>query len=182
MDNNAEKVTPQTETKVVYKEKNRMSNLFTRTLLSFLLILCGVAIVWLWMQWRDARQNLDSANNQISSLNQDKSSLTQQVGALRSGSAEKVAEATEQSVRDEIVAASRAYVLADENADQNANYSYNISKQTDDFARVSVGVPEGSGFYVILKKSSGVWTVVSSGQDAVPEAVAEKYGIPAEMR
>ncbi|MDQ2973395.1 MAG: hypothetical protein M3Q79_02850 [bacterium] len=182
MDNNTETVTPKTETKIVYKEKNRLSNMFTRTLLSFLLILCGVAIVWLWLQWRDARQNLDSANNQISSLNQDKTSLTQQVGALRSGSAERVAEATEQSIKDEIIAAAKAFVLADDNVDQNANYSYNISKQTDDFARISVGVPEGSGFYVILKKSSGVWTVVSSGQETVPEAVAEKYGIPDEMR
>ncbi|MDQ3065113.1 MAG: hypothetical protein M3Q36_02480 [bacterium] len=181
MENNSKTVAPKTETKVIYKEKNRLGNMFTRTILIFLLILCGVAIAWMWLQWRDSKQEINGANSQINMLNQDKSSLMRQVSALRSGSAEEVAQATEQSIKDEIATASKAYVLADEKVDQNANYSYSISKQTEEFARVSVGVPEGSGFYVILKNSFGVWTVVSSGQDTVPEAVADKYGIPADM-
>lgn len=180
---NSAPVPGKAETKIVYKEKNRLSNFFTRTLLSLLLVAAGVAIVWLWLQWRDARNAATAKSNELVSLNQTLRTLQDDVAVYR---AEDTANrASEQSqLADQLLLAAKAYVSADTgvSADEFNSYSFTISKQSDDFGRVSVGVPEGAGFYIVFKRSIKQWVPLVSGQDTVPQTTADKYGIPADFR
>lgn|GEM_PF-2134248 len=77
-----------------------------------------------------------------------------------------------------ITKATAAYVEADVHLQSGAQ-TYHLVQHEGSFARVSVGVNEGGGFSVLLKKVYGLWVAIASGQDIPGKAVGEKYGLPA---
>ena len=80
--------------------------------------------------------------------------------------------------QSEIVAAARAYVEADV-AVQPGSMTYTLLDTKDAFAKVGVGLSEGGGYALILKKVYGIWVVIVAGQDLPGADAAAKYGLPA---
>jgi hypothetical protein len=54
-------------------------------------------------------------------------------------------------------------------------------KKESDFARVNVGVPEGGGYAMVLKKSNSLWVRVYEGQGNPSQADISKFSIPAGL-
>ncbi len=183
MENNVSepaKTESQSPQKIVYKEKNKLSNIFTRTLLSLLLVLCGVALVWQMLQGRTKNNELKTANEQLSQLEHDKNLVQHQVSDLKDQVKSLTAapapdtKSDDQSIKD----AARAYVRAVTTTQNDANFTYTIMKKESDFARVSVGAPEGGGYAMVLKKSNNLWVRVYEGQGNPSQADISKYSIP----
>ncbi|QQS64732.1 hypothetical protein IPO96_04140 [Candidatus Saccharibacteria bacterium] len=170
-------------TQIVYKEKNKLSNIFTRSLLSLLLVLCGIAIVWQMLQSRTKNNEIKTAKEQLSQLEKDKNLVQNQVSDLK----DKVKNLTaapapdtksdDESIKD----AARAYVRAVTATQNDANFTYTIMKKESDFARVNVGVPEGGGYAMVLKKSNSLWVRVYEGQGNPSQADISKFSIPAGL-
>lgn len=78
---------------------------------------------------------------------------------------------------DIIIKTAKAYVEANVNVPPNSN-TYTVLKQQDVFARVGVNVPEGGGFWVLLKKVNDLWVPLLAGQDLPLSDVGQKYGLP----
>ncbi|HEU5188029.1 MAG TPA: hypothetical protein VFT87_06035, partial [Candidatus Saccharimonadales bacterium] len=57
-------------------------------------------------------------------------------------------------------------------------FTYTITGNTGEFAKVAVGVQEGSGYEVTLKKVDTNWTVLFAGQDLPSKEIGERYGLP----
>lgn len=77
-----------------------------------------------------------------------------------------------------ITTAAKAYVEADVSVTPGSN-TYSLIEQKDNFARVNVAPPEGSGYALILKQMYDIWVVVAAGQDKPGKAIGQKYGLPA---
>ena len=71
----------------------------------------------------------------------------------------------------------RAYVEADV-AVQPGSATFAVLQQEGVFARVGVNVPEGGGFWLLLKKVNGIWVTLLGGQDLPGKAIGQKYGLP----
>lgn len=78
---------------------------------------------------------------------------------------------------DLILAATDAYVRAPVSA-ANEKFTYVITDNQGEFAKVAVGTAEGTGYRVTLKKVDTNWTVLFAGQDLPLKEVGEKYGLP----
>ena len=78
---------------------------------------------------------------------------------------------------DLILAASDAYVRAPVAA-ASSKFTYAIKNNTGTFAKVTVGISEGGGYELTLKKVDKNWTVLFAGQDLPGKDVADKYGLP----
>ena len=78
-----------------------------------------------------------------------------------------------------ILVAVDAHVRADVNA--KGDFKYTITKNTGKFATVSVGVPEGGGYELWVKKVGDNWTVLFGGQDSPTQALIDQYGIPTDL-
>lgn len=78
---------------------------------------------------------------------------------------------------DIVLQTAQAYVEANVAAQPGAN-TYTILQQQGVFTRVGVAVPEGGGFWVLLKKVNGIWVPLLGGQDLPLSDVGEKYGLP----
>lgn len=78
---------------------------------------------------------------------------------------------------DAIVAAVRAHVEADVSIAPNT-ITYSLSKQQDNFAKVTISAPEGGGFYAYAKKVYGIWTVIVTGQDLPGKDIGKMYALP----
>jgi len=78
---------------------------------------------------------------------------------------------------DIITKTAQAYVEADVNVPPNSN-TYTILQHQDVFARVGVAVPDGGGFWVLLKKVNTIWVPLLGGQDLPLKDVGQKYGLP----
>jgi len=78
---------------------------------------------------------------------------------------------------DSITKMAKAYVEANVNVPPNSN-TYTILQQEGVFARVGVAVPDGGGFWVLLKKVNGIWVPLLGGQDKPFKDIGEKYGLP----
>lgn len=171
------------EKEIVYKEKNRLSNIFTRALLSFLLLACGVALVWQMLQVRSKNSDLKSSNSQTSQLTQDKTLLQNQVSDLKDQVRKLTASPSPESKSDDdaIKDTAKSYVRAVVATQNDANFTYTIMKKEGDFARVNVGAPEGGGYAMVLKKSNSLWVRVYEGQANPSTTDMSKFGIPASL-
>lgn len=77
----------------------------------------------------------------------------------------------------DITAATRAFVEADVHVDP-ALTTYKVTEKEGVFARVSVGIKDGGGYYAMLKKVHGIWVVIVTGQDLPGKDTGLKYGLP----
>lgn len=77
----------------------------------------------------------------------------------------------------DILAAAKAFVEADIHVDP-AIMAYTVTKREGNFARVSVGIKDGSGYYAMLKKVHDIWVVIVTGQDLPGKDIGAKYGLP----
>lgn len=78
---------------------------------------------------------------------------------------------------DIVIKTAQAYVEASVNVQPGSN-TYTILQQEGVFSRVGVAVPEGGGFWVLLKKVNNIWVPLFSGQDLPLSDVGQKYGLP----
>ncbi len=172
------------EPKIVYREKNRLSNIFTRSLLSLLLIACGIAIVWLMLQIRDKNTQINTINNQFNTVNTDKSSLQTQVYSLKD-QVKKLSEAPDEAVASDnnaILKVAHAIVQAKVANVNDRDFEYTITKKSGDFAKVAVDVPNGVDYAMIFKKVNGVWVQIYEGWDKPTAAITNIYRIPADVQ
>jgi len=78
-----------------------------------------------------------------------------------------------------IVDTARAYVEADVSVQPGSN-TYTVVQQEGAFARVNVTVPEGGGYWVLLKKVNDIWVALLTGQDKPGQDIGKKYGLPSD--
>ena len=133
-----------------------------------------------WAVWQLNSQNgqLSSAQKAKTDAESNSASLQSQLNALKGNSATGGTGATDAD-STKILAAVDAHVRADVNA--KGDFKYTITKNTGKFATVSVGVPEGGGYELWVKKVGDNWTVLFGGQDSPTQALIDQYGIPTDL-
>lgn len=145
-------------------------------LIALLAVAAGFAL-WQTIQLGGASSSLQSYQISTGDLQASKIALQKELDELKN---DESAAATANTGKDKILAAVDAYVRAPKQA-TSQQFEYAITKTTDQFAKVSVGVAEGGGYSVTLKRVGENWTVIVAGQDAPSQETVDKYGIPSDL-
>lgn len=138
-----------------------------------LLLVAGGFAAWQTVQLNSQNAKVSSLESVVNGLQNSNDELQTEVDSLKGDSKPTT---TSSADADKILAATDAYVRAPVSA--TGKFEYNITKNSDDFAKVSVGVEEGGGYQLWLKKVGDNWTVLFGGQDVPAQEELSKYGIP----
>lgn len=150
--------------------KKRSKAPLVLTVLLLLALVAAGALGWLWYQ------QMTRANDLESQLK----STRAQVNALKTftelNSSAQVTQDTKNE-NDTIISTALAYAAAPKAA-SSTKYTATIRYNKDNFARVSIGADQGSGFSELLKKVNDEWVVVVVGQSEPSQEDITKYAIP----
>jgi len=141
-------------------------------IVAIIAVVAGGLSMWMYNQTQNLQSQLNAKTTTLSQSEKDLTALQEKYDKLAAGTP---APAT--SDKDVILAAVDAYVRAPVAA-QGQKFTYEISDNTGKFAKVKVGVAEGGGYTLTLKKVGANWTVLFGGQDLPLQDMADKYGLP----
>ncbi len=144
----------------------------TWVVVGLVVVAAAAACFWMFNQSQILQSQLNDKTSANTQLEKDKTTLQEENDKL------KTSGATVATDKDLILAAADAYVRAPVAA-ASSKFTYEISDNTSKFAKVKVGVEEGSGYTLTLKKVGANWTVLFGGQDLPLQDMADKYGLPA---
>lgn len=148
-------------------------------LVVLLLAVAGLA-AWQFMQTSLLSSKVSELETNSSQLQANNNSLQSELNELKGvqTASEDGGQASPESTK--ILAAVDAYVRAPVAA--TGAFEYEVKTNDGKFAVVTVGVPEGSGYQLWLKKVGDNWTVLFGGQDKPSQEMIDKYGLTNEVQ
>lgn len=150
--------------------------------LAVLFVLSLVAAGVLGYMWYNSEQSVESAKDVVAEQGKQIAELRNQVDQSREdqaadsdGDGDNDAATDEQAIIDMATLYTTKILVSD--LESMAEYNYEISKQSDEFASVAVNVSGGAGFAMLLKKADDQWVVIHSGHQ-IDQATLDRYGVP----
>jgi hypothetical protein len=168
--------TTQTTAPVVKKEKH--SRAFSFVSMLFLLAILGVGVMA--YLWYDQKSTVDSMQAEVDAAEATVTNLRTQLGKANSSdpngsiSSGPLQQSDDDLIKQAVIAYNHAYVAA-----EKTQYTVNVTKKESVFAWASFGtVPPEGGAKCLLKKVDGLWVILYCGQDVMPQAELDKWGVP----